>query len=185
MVSGSVDGGLIFFLPSGPTFVPQKLGKILKSSGLKPGRRSLPDDKLAIVLRAKRKASRKCKFGNKLDLGQFSEHAQSGNWQRYVSDEFSRRMKDLLMGVRLKSFDLMSRDMKSRQQAATKCKCCQLFEGKPFRKCLQESKPESSSKRWDDGVIFATDVTEGHLRGQKIIFLPRSRKLPEAAWSSG
>jgi hypothetical protein len=66
---------------------------------------------------------RKSEYRNKIDLNKFSDHSHSANWQRFVSDEFSRRMKDLLMGVRLESFDLMSPDRKARP---TKCKCCQV-----------------------------------------------------------
>ncbi len=66
---------------------------------------------------------RKSEYRNKIDLNKFSDQSHSANWQRFVSDEFSRRMKDLLMGVRLESFDLMSPDRKARP---TKCKCCQV-----------------------------------------------------------
>ena len=171
---GRPNGGMIFFLPAaaavGPNFVPQKIGRILSTSSyLKPIRRKLPVDKLDLVARAKRKASRKNRFGNKpIDLNNFCEHADSGNWQRFVSEEFSRRMRDFLIvggGRRFNSFDLISPERKGPKLKPTKCQCCQIFEGKPFRKCLLEEKMEEASSRWSDGVIFTCDVTEGHLKG--------------------
>jgi hypothetical protein len=140
------------------------------SAKLKPTPlRKLPDDKLDIILRAKRKAKRKNKFDEKLDF--YSEHSQSGNWQDFVAEEFSRRMKEFLIEVRFDSFDLISPEKKVK---TSKCRCCHFYEGKRVReKCLLLEESEEKLRhlqlenRWSQKIgIFSSDVTEGHLRGK-------------------